>query len=39
MFYYARDLEYLNVKSFDTRDVTDMYGMFQDCSELKYLDL
>ena len=37
MFYGCRSLTSLDVSSFDTQNVTNMEGMFQNCSNLKTL--
>ena len=39
MFEYCRSLTSLDVSSFDTSAVTDMYGMFESCSALTNLDV
>ena len=39
MFYHCSSLTSLNLSSFDTSNVTSMYGMFYECTELSSLDL
>ena len=39
MFSSCRSLKSLNLSSFDTTNVTDMYGMFFYCDWLKSIDL
>ena len=39
MFEYCSSLKKLNLSSFNTNQVTDMYCMFRDCSSLKELNL
>ena len=39
LFYYFRNLENIDLSSFDTSNVTDMSHMFDDCSSLTNLDL
>ena len=38
MFSGITYLEELNIKNFDTNQVTNMYGMFQGCEHLTSLD-
>ncbi|RGG09190.1 BspA family leucine-rich repeat surface protein [Ruminococcus sp. AF27-12AA] len=39
MFYNCSSLKEINLKYFETSNVTDMRCMFSNCSSLKYLDL
>lgn len=39
MFYNCSSLTSLNLSSFDTSNVTSMYGMFYECYKLSSLDL
>ena len=39
MFYYGESLTSLELRSFDTSNVTDMGSMFTDCTSLTELDL
>ena len=39
MFYYCGNLTALNLRSFNTSNVTDMRGMFQECRGLTSLDM
>ena len=39
MFSHSLNLTYLDLSSFETKNVTDMNGMFRSCGNLKNIDL